>query len=587
MSRQNKSQTTLEGVAHLAMTLGSDLSASTSKPTNPWNQPPPSAMKFWLFSCACFVAILLLAPASGSDTAQVQGAGSTNAPQPLPLIDLAAPDASKLLQFSKGTCEGSVFTVDKGGISVEFAPWRKGNMDHPGIFVHPAQGKFWDLSGYGHIEAKITNTGDVAGYLFSMALVDEGWNYQQCTHKVELVALQPGESTTLKLFFGYEMNYKPGLPVKTDKIESVYFALWVGCHKNTFRSFRIEDLKAAGPAGEKPAPEMLGKQTVATDRRTTPYVPTDEQLKKQWLKWKALWEVPAPQGKTPEASATPAPQGKTPEPSAITVQQLPVDSVDLGNGVKLDLVQIPVGEYMMGSPDSDKGAGGDVNVKPQLDEHPQHRVRITKPFYLGKYPVTQEQWEAVMGSNPSLVKSPKNPVEQVSWEDCQKFLDKLNAKLGPGGGKFQLPTEAQWEYACRAGSTTKYYFGDDEKKLGDYAWYLENSDGTEHPVGGKKPNAWGLYDMHGNVWEWCLDWYPDRSNYYKVSAVDDPPGPPGGSLAVGAIDHVYRGGSWYDPAEYCRSAFRYYFIPYFHCPFVGFRVARVPADDAAPKTGPN
>jgi len=525
-------------------------------------------------SSVCFLVTLLLVLASGSGTAQAQGTGSTNAPKPMPLIDCATPDAGKLLAFSKGTAVGSVFSVDKGGIAVEFAPWRKGDMDHPGIFVYPAQGKFWDLSAYGHIEAKITNTGDVAGYLFSMAIVDEGWNYLQCTHKVECVPLQPGESTTLKLIFGYEMKYKPGLPVKTDKIAAVYFALWVGCHKNTFRSFRIEELKAAGPAGEKPDPEMVGKDPVVTVKRSTPYVPSEQQLRQQWLKWKALWEIPAQQGKT--ASAVPAQHKMAP----IAEKKLPVDSVDLGNGVKLELVQIPAGEFLMGSPDSDKGAEGDVNKPPQPDEKPQHQVRITKPFYLGKYPVTQEQWEAVMGSNPSLVKGPKNPVEQVSWEDCQKFLDKLNEKLGPGGGKFQFPTEAQWEYACRAGSTTKFFFGDDEKDLGEYAWYIKNSDGKEHPVGEKKPNAWGLYDMHGNVWQWCQDW-SGIHNYYKVSPVDDPPGPPGGSLAAGvsAIDHVYRGGSWYDPAEYCRSAFRYAFIPYYRCSFVGLRVSRVSADE--------
>ena len=189
--------------------------------------------------------------------------------------------------------------------------------------------------------------------------------------------------------------------------------------------------------------------------------------------------------------------------------------------------------------------------------------------------MTQEQWEAVMGSNPSKFKSPKNPVEQVSWEDCQKFLDKLNAMSGTGGGKFQLPTEAQWEYACRAGSTTKYCFGDDEKELGEYAWYMMNSDGKAHPVGEKKPNGWGLYDMHGNVWEWCQDWY--WSKYYKVSPVDDPPGLATPSFAT-SIDRVYRGGSWYDPAEYCRSAFRHYFIPGYRCSFVGLRVSRVRAD---------
>ena len=163
-------------------------------------------------------------------------------------------------------------------------------------------------------------------------------------------------------------------------------------------------------------------------------------------------------------------------------------------------------------------------------------MRITKPFYLGKYLVTQEQWEAVMGNNPSHFKGPKNPVEQVSWDDCQQFLEQAQREGRPRGGKFQLPTEAQWEYACRAGSTTRYCFGDDESELGEYAWYDANSGSKTHPVGEKKPNAWGLYDMHGNVWEWCQDWYD--GGYYANSPTDDPTGPATGS------DRVFRGGGW-------------------------------------------
>ncbi len=155
--------------------------------------------------------------------------------------------------------------------------------------------------------------------------------------------------------------------------------------------------------------------------------------------------------------------------------------VDLGHGVKMELVLIPAGEFLMGSSAADTSAAG--------EEKPRHRVRIGKPFYLGKYEVTQEQWQAIMGRNPSYVDSLKHPVEHVSWEDCQRFLKKLNERFRrphpnplptmlrtvPGEGEFQLPTEAQWEYACRAGSTTKYCFGDDEARLGDYAWYAANS----------------------------------------------------------------------------------------------------------------
>jgi formylglycine-generating enzyme required for sulfatase activity/DNA-binding beta-propeller fold protein YncE len=235
-------------------------------------------------------------------------------------------------------------------------------------------------------------------------------------------------------------------------------------------------------------------------------------------------------------------------------------AVDIGNGVKLEMVLIPAGEFLMGSPDSDTMAAG--------HEKPQHRVRITKPFYLGKYLVTQEQWEAVMGSNPGNFKGPQNPVETVSWKDCRQFFDKLNAKSRPGPGKFQLPTEAQWEYACRAGGTTRYCFGDEESALREYAWYGANSGRTTHPVGAKRPNAWGLYDTHGNVWEWCADWYGPYGN----SSVDDPIGPTTGSI------RVYRGGSWFYPAGYCRSASRAYREPEYRFYFLGFRASLVPAD---------
>ncbi len=237
-------------------------------------------------------------------------------------------------------------------------------------------------------------------------------------------------------------------------------------------------------------------------------------------------------------------------------------TVDLGKGVKLEMVLIPAGEFLMGKPDSDKLA--------ESWEKPQHRVRITKPFYLGKYLVTQEQWEAVMGSNPSYFKGPKNPVEMVSWDDCQKILGKLNAKSTAGAGKFQLPTEALWEYACLAGSKTRYCFGDDESKLDRYAWYDENSGDKTHPVGEKKPNGWGLYDMYGNVSEWCQDSYD--AGYYAKSPMDDPTGPTGGSF------RVFRGGCWFSPAMFCRSAYRYGFLPGGRFIHLGLRVSLVPAD---------
>jgi formylglycine-generating enzyme required for sulfatase activity len=239
-------------------------------------------------------------------------------------------------------------------------------------------------------------------------------------------------------------------------------------------------------------------------------------------------------------------------------------TVDLGKGIKLELVLIPAGEFRMGFPPEEDIAEFDRWVPPQ------HRVRITKPFYLGKYPVTQEQWEAVMGSNPSHFKGPKNPVEQVSWDDCQKFLGTLNATVRGGACKFQLPTEAQWEYACRAGSETRYCFGDDESQLGEYAWYDRNSGGKTHPVGEKKPNAWGLCDMHGNAFEWCSDWWQDR--HYDESPVDDPTG-----AATGG-GHVCRGGGWNSTARYCRSASRDGEPPGYAGFSLGLRVSLAPSD---------
>ena len=222
-------------------------------------------------------------------------------------------------------------------------------------------------------------------------------------------------------------------------------------------------------------------------------------------------------------------------------------SIALDGGVKMDFVLIYPGSFMMGS----GKWWSEV-------EKPVHEVMMTHPFFMGVFEVTQAQWKAVMGDNPAHFKGDDLPVEQVSWEDCQRFIEKLKAKVArasqrsaasqssSGGLTCRLPTEAEWEYACRAGSKTEYAFGEDETAFGEFAWYNENSEKKTHPVGQKEPNAWGLYDMHGNVWEWCADWYGS----YAATSISDPKGPESGS------ERVVRGGDWCTSAVNSRSAFR-------------------------------
>lgn len=208
------------------------------------------------------------------------------------------------------------------------------------------------------------------------------------------------------------------------------------------------------------------------------------------------------------------------------------------NSIGMEFVLIPAGSFMMGADKQFEECDS--------NETPRHKVVISNAFYMGKYEVTQEQWVAVMGNNPSKFKSKMNPVEQISWDDTQLFIRNLNQKEGTD--RYRLPTEAEWEYACRAGTTTAYSFGDDKNSLDQYIWYDANSNARTNLVGQLKPNPWGLYDMHGNVWEWCQDWYD--SKYYKHSPEIDPVGASSGSY------RVRRGGSWIRPAVCCRSASR-------------------------------
>jgi len=285
------------------------------------------------------------------------------------------------------------------------------------------------------------------------------------------------------------------------------------------------------------------------------------------------WQLPSDAPK-PAIAPFNAKQAKQHQQAWADYLGLPVErDFDLPGGEKLTMVLIPPGEFMMGSTDEErasfleqaKAANDQWGPEYIPCEGPQHRVRITRPFYLGKYEVTQGQWEAVTGNNPSQFKDPMNPVEKASWEDIQPFLAKLNTASVREEMKFVLPTEAQSEYACRAGTATAYCFGSDAAMLVEYGWFRNNSGGKTHPVGKKKANSWGLYDMHGNVWEWCADWYD--AAYYKDSPSEDPAGPATGSFRVG------RGGSWSSDPWYCRSAFRRKIPPDDRYNFLGFRLA--------------
>ena len=219
--------------------------------------------------------------------------------------------------------------------------------------------------------------------------------------------------------------------------------------------------------------------------------------------------------------------------------------------LNLEMVHIGPGTFTMGS---DNGAD---------DQKPQTRVTLTHGYWLGKTEVTQGQWVALMGINPSSFKGTDRPVEQVSWSDAIEFCRKLTDRERTAGRlpedyEYTLPTEAQWEYACRAGTTE-----DNAGNLDAIAWYHQNSGVTTHPVGQKQANAWGLYDMHGNVWEWCLDWYGN----YPGGSVRDPTGPASGP------DRVNRGGSWSSLAIRCRSASRYGSDPGDRLDGLGFRLA--------------
>ena len=228
------------------------------------------------------------------------------------------------------------------------------------------------------------------------------------------------------------------------------------------------------------------------------------------------------------------------------------DKVYTVNGVSFKMIAVKGGTFTMGASSEQTGA--------YSDEAPTHSVTLSD-YYIGETEVTQELWSAVMGGNPSnFTGNMQRPVEKVSWNDCQTFISKLNELTGE---TFRLPTEAQWEYAARGGNQAQGRLYSGSNTIDDVAWYTSNSSSTTHPVKTKAPNELGIYDMSGNVWEWCSDWYGS----YSSAAQTDPTGPSTGSF------RVYRGGSWFSSASYCRVANRSSYTPTFSDFNLGLRLA--------------
>jgi formylglycine-generating enzyme required for sulfatase activity/tRNA A-37 threonylcarbamoyl transferase component Bud32 len=257
----------------------------------------------------------------------------------------------------------------------------------------------------------------------------------------------------------------------------------------------------------------------------------------------------------PPEAATQDASAESPAEPIVEVKQLPT----IENSIGMTLIEIPPGYFLMGSHNG----------------RPNHKVQITRPFYLGQTEVTNAQWRKVMASVPSEWKDEERPVEHVSWEDAAEFCRKLSASPEEKAAKiaYRLPTEAEWEFACRAGTTTRHWFGDDDSLVGNYAWLYWNSRGTTHPVGKKKPNPWGLYDMRGNVWEWCSDW-SDVTEYAPNEIVVDPQGPSYSAESK----RVVRGGCLGDnPDSFASES-----PPETRTRGIGFRVVAVLKDVASP-----
>jgi len=235
------------------------------------------------------------------------------------------------------------------------------------------------------------------------------------------------------------------------------------------------------------------------------------------------------------------------------------------NVIGMQLALIPNGEFQMGSRSTLNGA--------DADEQPEHHVEISRSFFMSVHEVTQKEYAEVMGKNPSVIADADfatHPVNNVNWRDAEEFCRRLSVL---DGNVYRLPTEAEWEYACRANTQHKWYYGNNESKLRRHGWYFENAGGKSHSVGLFEPNGFGLFDMHGNVAEWCQDWYD--SEYYSKSGDVDPLGPANANSKFRSTTRVVRGGNWDNTGARCRSAFRGSNSPTVKSSRTGFRVVRI------------
>ena len=312
------------------------------------------------------------------------------------------------------------------------------------------------------------------------------------------------------------------------------------------------------PEPETPEPETPEPETPEpeTPEPETPEPETPEP------------ETPEPETPEPETPEPETPEPETPEPET-PEPETPTDPVaggstrevltfSLPGGTSMEFVWIEPGVFQMGSNTGRK------------DESPVHELEISRGFWLGKYEITQGQWKAVMGTEPwagrdRVISDSSHPAVIISWDEVQEFIGRLNAAAGEE--LYRLPTEAEWEYACRAGTQTPWSFGDDRSELEDHAWYFDNTDGAK-AVGTKSPNPWGLYDMHGNVWEWVQDWYDEE--YYNSSPLNDPQGPTSG------LGRVIRGGHFGNISDGVRSAYRHLHSPDARSYTIGVRLLRMP-----------